>query len=353
MQQISVKVDEGYSVFVGKKLLDKMPEQLKTITKSKKCVVVTDSNVEPLYLERFVSIMRTAGYEIDSFVVKAGENSKNLECLGEVLEFLAEKELTRSDFIIALGGGVVGDLTGFAAGCYMRGIDYVQVPTTLLAAVDSSVGGKTAVDLRSGKNLAGLFVQPKLVICDINLLNTLPEKTFKDGMAEAIKTGILAGEPLFSMFEDERETRESDEWKEKMIAGCIAYKAKVVEQDPKEKNVRRLLNLGHTPAHGIEKISEFQVSHGRAVAKGLEIIVDISCREGFLAKKTAERIQRVIALERFEPISKEYTKNMQEAMKHDKKRKGNQIALIMPMTIGHCEIKEYDFSKIEELFEAY
>ena len=233
MQRIHVNVGDGYFVHIGKGLLDSCGEIVKGIVTSSRGLIVTDSNVQKLYLDRAEKSLADAGFEVFSFVFPAGEKSKNFSTLADILEHCAECSLDRKDCIVALGGGVTGDLAGFAAGCYMRGISCVQIPTTLLAAVDSSVGGKTAVDLKAGKNLAGVFLQPKAVICDTDCLKTLDSDNFACGMSEAIKTGILSGDELFNLFENEID----EDILAQIIALCVKYKGSIVEADEKESLV--------------------------------------------------------------------------------------------------------------------
>ena len=348
MRQITVAVEPCYNVYVGNGVLDKLPEYLKALSMSSKCAVITDSNVARLYLDTVKEMLNAHGFEVYTYEMIPGENSKNMATLADILEFFAKSELSRGDFAIALGGGVVGDLTGFASGCYMRGIDYVQIPTSLLAAVDSSVGGKTAVNLDGGKNLAGLFKQPRLVLCDVSTLKTLPEKTYKEGLAEAIKTGILSGEALFSLLE---EYERSEGWLEEVISGCVAYKASIVSRDPEEKGERKLLNLGHTPAHGIEKLSGYAISHGEAVAMGIRMILECSSKEGLLLEKSEERIIKLLDREKFPKNTMFNGKELARQAKNDKKRKGDKIFLVLPLDIGKCEIREYTLEELEYLYE--
>ena len=268
LQSIPVRTAPPYKVLIGSGLLGRCGSLLRPVLPACRMAVISDSIVAPLYLNTVTDSLQTAGYGVCSYVFPAGEANKNFETLSGILEFLAEERLTRTDCIVALGGGVTGDMAGFAAGIYLRGIRCVQMPTTLLSAVDSSVGGKTAIDLRAGKNLAGVFLQPAAVLCDTDCLTSLPSEVFADGAAEAIKTGVLCDEDLFALFEQNTLTAASAE----VIARCVAYKAGVVERDEKEQNERRLLNLGHTVGHAVEKCSGYSIAHGHAVAIGLAII---------------------------------------------------------------------------------
>lgn len=277
VQTIEVHTAPAYEVTIGAGLLRECGARLKTVLGGCRIAVAADSNVAPLYLETVCASLRDAGFAVCSYVFPAGEEHKNFTTLSAILEFLAESQLTRTDCVAALGGGVTGDMAGFAAASYLRGIRYVQLPTTLLSAVDSSVGGKTAIDLAAGKNLAGAFLQPAAVLCDTDCLRSLPAAVFADGAAEAIKTGVLSGETLFSLFEDGTLTDAPAE----IIARCIRYKAGVVERDEKERGERRKLNLGHTAGHAIEKCSGYAIPHGHAVAVGLAVMARASERLGW------------------------------------------------------------------------
>ena len=286
VQTIEVHTAPAYEVTIGAGLLRECGARLKTVLGGCRIVVAADSNVAPLYLETVCASLRDAGFAVCSYVFPAGEAHKNFTTLSAVLEFLAESQLTRTDCVAALGGGVTGDMAGFAAASYLRGIRYVQLPTTLLSAVDSSVGGKTAIDLAAGKNLAGAFLQPAAVLCDTDCLGSLPAAVFADGAAEAIKTGVLSGETLFSLFEDGMLTDAPAE----IIARCIRYKAGVVERDEKEQGERRKLNLGHTVGHAIEKCSGYAIPHGHAVAAGLAVMARASERLGWAEPGVSARI---------------------------------------------------------------
>ena len=243
---------------------------------------------------------------------------------------------------------MVGDMAGFAAGVYLRGIRCVQLPTTLLSAVDSSVGGKTAIDLRAGKNLAGVFLQPAAVLCDTDCLRTLPPAIFADGAAEAIKTGILCDESLFSLFEDGTLTAAPAE----VIARCVGYKAGVVERDEKEQGERRLLNLGHTVGHAIEKCSGYRLSHGHAVAAGLSIIARSAEALGWTEEPIAARIAACLAKNGL-PTGTEYPPEaLAEAALADKKRSGDSITVVIPRRIGACELKKLPVRELQALIAA-
>ena len=248
----------------------------------------------------------------------------------------------------ALGGGVTGDMAGFAAASYLRGIRYVQLPTTLLSAVDSSVGGKTAIDLAAGKNLAGAFLQPAAVLCDTDCLRSLPAAVFADGAAEAIKTGVLSGETLFSLFEDGTLTDAPAE----VIARCVRYKAGVVERDEKEQGERRKLNLGHTVGHAIEKCSGYAVPHGHAVAAGLAIMARASERLGWAEAGASARITACLKRNGL-PTDTDYSAEaLAAAALADKKRSGESITVVVPKTIGGCELKKIPVAELLPVIAA-
>jgi 3-dehydroquinate synthase len=351
--QVSAGGDRGYAVTVESGILDRCGELLSPlftgnkIAGGSKVALITDTNVERLYLPLVRASLERAGYEVCAYAFPAGEESKNFATLSDILEFLAENRLTRSDAIVALGGGVVGDIAGFAAGCYLRGVKYAQIPTTLLAFVDSSVGGKTAVDLRAGKNLAGLFYPPAAVIADPDCLDTLPDETLADGAAEVIKTGILDGEDLFSLAEHGDIRRNAA----RIIEMCIAYKAKIVGMDEFERGPRKLLNLGHTVAHAIEKLSDYRVPHGRAVATGIAVITRAAKRLGMCPPSNCARIIAALRACGLPTETSYGAAELAEAALADKKRAGENITLVLPRGIGKCELVVVPVDNLRSIIE--
>ena len=306
----------------------------------KTAVVVTDSNVDRFYGDRFVRTLEGEYVRIERIVFPAGEKSKTLETYAELVRGFAALELTRTDVVYALGGGVVGDLAGFAAATYMRGIDFIQVPTTLLAMVDSSIGGKTGVDIPEGKNLVGAFHLPKRIIRDVKFLETLPEKEMKNGLAEMIKTAVLFDKEMFKELESlgsvESEestgvarTLKSLETLKTLIDRCAAWKQKIVDEDFKEGGRRKLLNLGHTFGHAIEKVSDFAIPHGEAVAIGMRIV-----------GKDVPEIGRILDAYGYPKYEGFDNAKILEAIRGDKKRSGDTITLVVPRKIGECELVE-------------
>ena len=348
IQTIQVHTAPAYEVSIGGGLLTACGQRLREVLAPCRVAVITDSTVAPLYLKTVTGSLEDAGFTVCSYIFPAGEGSKNFTTLAAILEFLAEQHLTRTDCVAALGGGVTGAMVGFAAACYLRGIRCVQLPTTLLSAVDSSVGGKTAIDLAAGKNLAGAFLQPTAVLCDTDCLRSLPSDVFADGTAEAIKTGVLDDESLFALFEDNTFTAAPEE----VIARCVRYKAGVVERDEKEQNERRLLNLGHTVGHAIEKCSGYAIPHGHAVAAGLSIIARSAEALGWTEEPIAARIAACLKKNHL-PTGTEFSaKALAEAALADKKRAGGNITLVIPKKIGVCELKKVPVSELLPIIRA-
>ena len=342
MKIIQVRASKEYTVKIGAGLLRSLGSEAATLCKAKKVAIVSDSTVWPLYGSKATGSLKDSGFETVHFVFPAGEASKNGSTYLELLNFLAENQLTRSDLIVALGGGVVGDLAGFTAATYLRGITYIQVPTTLLAAVDSSVGGKTAIDLPAGKNLCGAFYQPSLVLCDTDTLSTLPEDIFRDGCAEVIKYGVLYDPALFTHLEQQGLSFD----RESVIARCVELKRDVVMKDEFDTGERMKLNLGHTIGHGVEARSNFAVSHGKAVAIGMAIVTRAgNCPD-------AGRIIRCLEVFGL-PIKTECTaEELYNSALSDKKRSGGNVNLIIPRAIGRCDIVSTPVEEIQSFIEA-
>ena len=342
MKTIKVTTSKSYDVKIGADLLKDLGNELLSVLKEPcKVAIISDSNVWPLYGKTARSALDVAGFSVVSFIFPAGESSKNADTYLKILNFLAENQITRTDAVVALGGGVTGDMTGFAAATFLRGIRYVQVPTTLLAMVDSSVGGKTAIDLPAGKNLVGAFYQPSLVLCDIDTLNTLPETVFCDGCAEVIKYGVLYDRELF----DHLSAKGLDFDRETVIARCVELKRDVVAEDEFDTGARQKLNLGHTIGHGIEARSHFTITHGQAVAIGMAIVSKSGCNAIY------DEICSV--LKKFKlPTSTDFSaKELFNRALSDKKRSGGTVNLIIPREIGHCEIVSTPVENLESFIE--
>ena len=348
MKTINVNASRSYDVIIGRGIIDTLGDRVKTLTKASKVCIVSDSNVFPLYGKTVSDSFAHAGLHSVHFVFPAGETSKNGSTYLSLLNFLAENKISRSDCIVALGGGVVGDLAGFAAATYLRGIPFVQIPTSLLAMVDSSVGGKTAIDLPAGKNLCGAFYQPLLVLCDIDALNTLPEDVFRDGCAEVIKYGVLFDADLFAHLMD----RGPGFDREAVISRCVELKRDVVAQDEFDTGVRMKLNLGHTIGHGIEAGSDYTVTHGKAVAAGMAIVGRSAVKSGGCDSATATQIEEILHLFGL-PIRTDLSaQQLFDAALSDKKRSGGTVNLILPRKIGQCDIVPTPIEKLRFFIEA-
>lgn len=348
MKTVSVQASQNYEVKIGSALLSTLGEETAKVCKPCRAAIISDSTVWPLYGQAAKDSLQKAGYDTVSFVFPAGEESKNSSVYLQILNFLAENQLTRSDCLIALGGGVVGDMTGFVAATYLRGIAYVQVPTTLLAAVDSSVGGKTAIDLPAGKNLAGAFYQPRLVLCDTDTLNTLPVDIFRDGCAEVIKYAILYDPQLFLHLSEQGIAFDL----ETVIARCVEHKRNVVAADEFDQGQRMMLNLGHTIGHGIEKNSNFTLSHGKSVAIGMAIVTRAAAQMGICSKETRKQILDILELFQLPCDTICSAEDIYHTALSDKKRAGGTVNLIVPETIGKCKILPTAVSDLKSFIEA-
>ena len=315
MNTVHVRASKEYDILVGSGLIHNLGQECARVVKVGTAAIISDSNVWPLYGDTVEKSLKHAGFHTITYCFPAGEESKCGATYLDLLNFLAENQITRSDCLIALGGGVVGDLTGFAAATYLRGIAYIQVPTTLLAAVDSSVGGKTAIDLTAGKNLAGAFCQPSLVVCDIDTLNTLPDSV-------------------------------------SVITQCVALKRDVVMEDEFDTGARQKLNLGHTIGHGIEAQSNFTITHGQAVAAGMAIVTRASEHYGITDAETAKKINEII--KKFQlPTTTEFSaQELFCAAKSDKKRSGSHVNLIVPVVIGNCVIHSIPVDEMLSFIKA-
>ena len=348
METVTVNASVPYPVHIGSGLLDEAGERIRAVTKSRRCALVTDSTVEPLYAGRVCASLERAGIAPLLYRFPAGEQSKNLTVYGKILEFLAENRLTRSDFVIALGGGVAGDMAGFAAAAYQRGVDYIQMPTTFLAASDSSVGGKTAVDLAAGKNLVGAFHQPRLVLCDTDTFRTLPEETFADGAAETVKHALIADGDFYRFLMANDIRAHMDE----VVRRNVEIKASVVGEDEFERGKRKLLNFGHTLGHAMEKISAYTVTHGHAVAIGMALAARASERLGYSPAGTLDAV--TAACRRFGlPTQCPWDAGaLYDAATGDKKRDGGSIDIVVLEEIGRARTLRLDMDGLRRFVEA-
>jgi len=343
MRHVTVNASKEYSVYIGSDLLPQSGKRIMEACGGAAAALVTDDKVDRLYGDIVEKSLRSAGYATVRYKFPNGERSKNTETYISLLCKLTQADLTRSDVVVALGGGVTGDLAGFAAATYLRGVRFVQIPTTLLAMVDSSVGGKTAVNLPAGKNQVGAFYQPDLVICDHDTLGTLPEEVFRDGCAEMVKHGIILSAELLELLKKPLRPNIED-----IIAKNIIIKRDVVIADERDTGIRQLLNFGHTIAHGIEKHSNYKTTHGSAVAAGMAIAARGAWRMGFCDKICYTEI--VDILKRFGlPYSTDIPAELlMNAAFSDKKRSGSHITEVIPEEIGKCRLHSFDMNELEE-----
>ena len=335
MRKITVNASKTYDVIIEEGILCHVGEIAKEINLSGKACIISDSNVAPLYMDRVKASLEKSGFSVIEYVFPAGEKSKNAQTFLEILNFLARNKLSRKDTLFALGGGVVGDLSGFCAATYMRGINFVQIPTSLLACVDSSVGGKTGIDLEAGKNLVGAFYQPSAVIFDPQVLSTLPEDYFSDGMAEIIKYAMIRGRGIDTLLLEDVNSN-----LEEIITRCIEIKRDVVGEDEFEGGIRKILNFGHTAGHAIEAEADFTLSHGRCVAVGMYIVTKAWEKRGLCKEGTCDILKKMLdkfALKTACPYSPEV---LLERAKNDKKASGSFVDLIVPDTLGECHAEK-------------
>lgn len=329
--------------------LEEIGWRVREIQDGGKLAVITDEHVGPRYLLQCSKSLQDAGFQVYTFTVPAGEASKSGTVYLQMLNNLAEIPLTRSDGVVALGGGMVGDLAGFTAATYLRGIRVIQVPTTLLAAVDSSVGGKTAINLPEGKNLAGAFHQPELVLQDAELLDSLPESVLLDGMAEVIKYGMIADEELFRRLQNPEHARKH---LEEIIQTCVGIKKKFVEEDEFDYGVRHLLNFGHTIGHAIEQCSGYAFSHGLSVAKGMNYMTAIAAEQGWCDASVHDALHSMLKDYGYD-LSVPYTdEELDEVMRSDKKREKNSIDLVIPERVGKCVRKTVPVDALKGLLQS-
>ena len=329
MRRITVNASTTYDVVIDKGAIDRVGEYAAESGLSGKACIISDSNVASLYMEKVKKSLEEGGFCVEEYVFPAGEASKNFGTYVSILEFLAQKRISRTDTLFALGGGVTGDLTGFCAATYMRGINFVQIPTSLLACVDSSVGGKTGIDLKYGKNLAGAFYQPKAVFVDPDVLETLPEEYFADGMAEVIKYAMIRGEGIDRLITEGADTEE-------IIERCIKIKRDVVCEDEFESGIRKILNFGHTAGHAIEAEADYTISHGRCVAMGMYIVTNAWEKRGLCKKGTCDILKEMLSMFGLETSCAYPPKTLCERAKNDKKAGGDFVDLVVPDSLGQC-----------------
>ena len=345
MKTVHVHTGRPYDIFIERGIIDLCGEYVKKLSKAEKVVVVTDTNVAPHYKWRVLNSLEQQDLRVQSFIYPAGEQSKHLGTISDIYKLLADFHMTRKDIIVALGGGVCGDMAGFAAATYLRGIDFIQIPTSLLAQVDSSVGGKTGVDLPQGKNLVGAFHQPIAVLIDPDTLNTLPDNFVSDGMAEVIKYGCIKDAAFFDLLESEDVQPKIEE----VIETCVSIKRDVVSRDEREAGERMLLNFGHTLGHSIEKIYNFTgITHGMAVAIGMILIARAGELHGVTKAGTADRIVKICEKYHLPTSDAAGFAQMAQEAQGDKKTSGSKINLVLLRTIGESFILSLPLEDLED-----
>ena len=348
MEKIIVKGENGYDILIERGLLEKAGEHIRKITKANKALVITDTNVVKLYGDIVKKSLEENGFETFLFSFPAGETSKNLATVTDMIEAMCLAELTRSDIVIALGGGVTGDMAGFASAIYLRGIDFVQIPTTLLSQVDSSVGGKTGCDLSFGKNLVGAFHNPRIVLIDPDTIKTLPDRYKNDGIGEIIKYALIKSEKLFNKLCD---CDSFDDILEDVIYECVDIKREIVENDFTEKGERMLLNFGHTLGHAIEKHENYDgLAHGEAVGVGMLYITKASENSGNTETGTAEKIEKLLKKFFLPTTTDADIGELVNIMLYDKKRRGDKLNLVLVKNVGNSFVKALPTGKLKDFF---
>jgi len=338
MGAIKVHTSKDYEIKITHGSLCRCGELTAEIKQPCSIALVSDDIVNGIYGKTVKASYEKAGFSVSSFVFPHGEDSKRFGTIEKLLEFMAERDITRDGLIVALGGGVVGDMAGFAAAIYLRGIPYLQIPTTFLAAVDSSVGGKTGVDLKAGKNLAGAFHHPIAVFCDPKTFKTLPVNVFKDGLCEVIKYGCISDRALFdTLLHENIHDRLAD-----IVETSVSIKHGIVERDEFDQNERQVLNFGHTAGHAIERLSNYTIAHGHAVAIGMRIMANITdCARPLLEVYEQYGIDSDCS----------YTaKELAEKALSDKKRKGDMITLALLEEIGKAYLKTIHIDELVDYF---
>lgn len=346
MKTIPVKASTAYKIYIERGSLKKCGSIIADTIKTRRTAIITDNIVDSLYGKMVEDSLEKSGFEISKFIFQSGEGSKSTETLNEIYTFLCENNITRTDCIIALGGGVVGDITGFAAATFLRGIDYIQIPTTLLAQIDSSVGGKTAIDLPCGKNLIGAFKQPACVICDPDVLSTLSETILSDGMAEAIKYGMIRDSKLFELIASHN-IRNVSEIIDNVVYTSISIKRDIVENDEFDTGERMILNFGHTLGHAIESYYKYEkYTHGSAVAIGMCMITEKASDEAIL-----KRLQNCVLAYNLPIKTEAPIHELLKLCSNDKKRESENINYIICSKIGKAAIKKVNVAEFEHLME--
>lgn len=340
MRKVMVHCNRSYPVYIGTHMYAQLGQHM--AKRNGRALVVTDETVNTLYCWQVCEGLKEIGYEVSTHVIAPGENSKSFTTYEGIIRKLVDNHFTKRDVVIALGGGVVGDIAGFAASTYLRGIRLIQMPTTLLAMVDSSVGGKTAINIQEGKNQIGTFYQPEAVYCNMSTLESLPKQEEINGLGEILKYGVLE-EPKLLM---DMETVD-----ENLVAKCVEIKNSFVSKDEFDQGIRQYLNLGHTIGHAIECCSNYTIQHGLAVATGLFLIAKVGEKLGITNRDTVEQIEKYMIKYGFTRRLVVPIEDIKQAMLRDKKRIGDDVVVIIPTRLGSCERKRIKIDELVKLIE--
>jgi len=345
MKKLTINTTKPYDIYIGAGILSQAGKLIKERFSKSRIALVSETNVFPLYGEKVLSVLREEGFDVVTHIFEAGEAQKNMQTVIEILGTLSENKLTRTDIVVALGGGVTGDMAGFASAIYLRGIKCVQIPTSYLAAVDSSTGGKTAVDLPAGKNLAGAFHMPSLVICDTDCFKTLSKETFEDGVAESIKHGLIADADFFRFMLENDITENIEE----VVRRNVEIKTSFVLGDEKDTGKRQMLNFGHTIGHAAEKVSNFALTHGHAIAIGMAVVLRAQEKLGIGEAGMTEKL--LAALKKYDlPSECPYSaEQLMSAALQDKKRAGDKISLVCLEKPGKAFLKPMNMEELEDI----
>ncbi|XJS11657.1 3-dehydroquinate synthase [Aerococcaceae bacterium WGS1372] len=353
METINIEVNRPYQVIIGRQILSNASKHLSKFINNRKVLIVTDTNIESnQYLSQLIDNIDTIPVQLESLVIPPGESQKNFENVQKIIDKLAINHFSRDDLLIALGGGVIGDLVGFTASIYLRGIDYVQIPTTFLSAIDSSVGGKTAIDITHGKNMVGAFHHPLVVLCDVDSFKTLPQHIFEDGCSELIKYAMIMNSDLLSILINKEEAiNPTDSDIISIVSSCVQMKKEVVLNDEFDQGLRQLLNFGHTLGHAIEQLSGYSISHGRSVALGMLLFTKMAYTQGVLESDLTNLLKELLM--KYHLLADEINFNSDQlltTMLNDKKRRGDNITLILPKKFGQCKLIDLSINTFKDWF---
>ncbi|MBZ6526397.1 3-dehydroquinate synthase [Aerococcaceae bacterium DSM 111021] len=354
MERVDIPVTQPYEVMIGRGLINDSEVLLKPFIEGRKVLIVTEENVEGHgYLKNLKDNLNKISDQITFLCLPPGEAQKSILMVERIISYLAELHFSRDDVLIALGGGVIGDLVGFTASIYLRGIDYIQIPTTFLAAIDSSVGGKTAVDIAQGKNLVGAFHHPVAVLCDINTFETLPTSVFEDGCSELIKYAMIMNEPLLQYLVDREEPLNAKSLDlVEIVKECVIMKKNIVIEDEFDQGLRQLLNFGHTLGHALEQSSKYHISHGRGVALGMLVFTKMAVSQTYITEDFPLIFKKLLDEYHLLGEKPHYTaEQLIKVMQSDKKRRSDQMTIVLPSEFGHCELKVVDIKTFQNWFE--